>query len=87
MEKKEFYIECDRIFGQSHPAPKERRPMRTGRWGPREPGPGRFEGYGIVRWFSPTTVHVALRNPVNLHAVLTPEQALALISRLMDGST
>ena len=83
MDKIEFYSECDKFFGQSHPPPREFRPRRTGRWGPREPGAGRFEGYGIVRWFNPSTVHVSLRYPIPLHMMTTPGAALAAIERLM----
>lgn len=83
MNKIEFYAECDRLFGQEHPAPREIRPRRTGRWGPREPGSGRFEGYGLVRWFNDLTVHVSLRHPISLQMVTTPENALAVISSVI----
>lgn len=85
MDKREFYAECDRLFGQEH-APPRTIPWRgrTGRWGPREPGPGRFEGYGIVRWFNARTVHMSLRHPVGMHMITTPEKALEIIARLMQ---
>ncbi len=83
MDKIKFYAECDRLFGQEHPAPKEIKYRRTGRWGPREPGSGRFEGYGIVRWFNSNTVHVSLRHPVGMHMITTPENALLVIEGVM----
>jgi hypothetical protein len=84
IDKIEFYAECDRLFGQTH-APPRTTPWRgrTGRWGPRDPGAGRFEGYGIVRWFNSRTVHVSLRHPVGMHMITTPEEALATISGLL----
>lgn len=84
MDKTEFYAECDRLFGQQH-APPRTTPWRgrTGRWGPREPGAGRFEGYGIVRWFNFNTVQIALRYPVSMHMISTPEHALEIIAGLM----
>lgn len=81
MDKIKFYAECDRLFGQEHPAPVEIK--YRGRWGPRKPGAGRFEGYGIVRWFNAATVHISLRHPVGMHMITTPEHALEIIAGLM----
>ena len=37
---------------------------RRTRWNNRAPGSGRFIGYGIIRCYSPTNIHVILRNPI-----------------------
>lgn len=81
MSKEEFYQECDRLFGQEHEPPTTRKYLR--RWGQRTPGSGRFEGYGIVRWFSPYIVHIALRYPIKLQTYTTASEALIKIAEIM----
>ena len=82
MDKIKFYAECDRILGQEHPPPKVRR--YKGRWGPREPGPGRYEGYGLIRYFGPKHAHISLYAPRNVTLVTTPENALRMISEMVN---
>ena len=82
MDKTEFYAECDRLLGQHHPPPKTY--GYRGRWGPREPGSGRFEGYGLIRWMSQRVVHIALRHPVHLQTHATPERALEILAEMME---
>ena len=36
------------------------------RWNNRRPGNGRFEGFGLVRYFGPNLIHVAITNPVKV---------------------
>lgn len=86
MDKIEFYAECDRLFEQEHPVPVQIKYRRTGRWGPRTPGSGRFEGFGLVRWFNPNTVHMSLRYPVGLHKITTPAHALEIIESLLKAA-
>jgi len=81
MNKEEFYKECDRLFKQSHPPPMGL-PYRR-RWGPRTPGSGRFEGFGLVRWFSPTVVHIAIRYPISIQTCVTAMQALEQITAML----
>jgi len=81
MDKTEFYAACDKLLGQEHPPPKVHR--YRGRWGPRAPGPGRYEGYGLIRYFGPNHVHIALYAPRKISAVATPEDALSLIGSLI----
>ena len=83
MSKKEFYEECDKIFGQSHLPPTTQR--YRGRWGPRTPGSGRFEGYGLVRWFSPSLVHISLRQQVALQTYMTAHEALVRIAEIVNN--
>lgn len=82
MDKTEFYAACDKLLGQDHPPPRP--PGYRGRWGPREPGSGRFEGYGLIRWMSPQVIHIALRHPALLQTHATPERALELIAGIME---
>lgn len=48
------------------------------RWGPREPGNGRFPGYGIVRLFG-SQIHIALHTPPLSKVADSMNQALTLI--------
>jgi hypothetical protein len=58
MEKEEFYrcvyqiLELDDKYIESKPYRR--------RWGQREPGNGRFEGYGLIRWFSCDMIHISI---------------------------
>lgn len=50
------------------------------RWNNRKPGNGRFEGYGIVRYFGPNCIHVFLHKPVKINKVFdNAEELLALL--------
>lgn len=80
MEKAEFYAECDRILGQVHEPPKVHK--YRGRWGPREPGPGRYEGYGLIRWFSPALVHMALKHPRSISKTVSTDEAIRILEEL-----
>lgn len=81
MDKTEFYAACDRLLGQEHPPPKVHR--YRGRWGPRDPGSGRYESYGLIRYFGPKHVHIALYAPKKISAVMTPKDALRLIRSMV----
>ena len=69
----EFYQQVATIIGGVH----EGRPFewhaRT-RWNNRIAGQGRYPGFGTVRLFG-DVVHVALREPAPLHAVIEGRQA------------
>jgi hypothetical protein len=82
MNKIDFYAKCDEIFKQSHGPPTTKKYCR--RWGQRTPGSGRFEGYGLVRWFSPSNVHIALRHPVELQTSVTAVEAIDIITKLIN---
>lgn len=80
MDKREFYAKCDSLLGQTHAPPTELR--YRGRWGPREPGSGRYEGYGLIRWFSEELIHVSLTAPTKVSTTMTAEQVLRLLERI-----
>jgi len=62
------------------------RTYRT-RWNNRKPGSGRFEGYGLVRYFGPTMIHVALNQPVYLNKVFgSTEEVLEALKKVLDES-
>lgn len=61
------------------------RTYRT-RWNNRKPGSGRFEGYGIVRFFGPTMIHVAINRPVYINKVFeSTDAALEFLKKSIDS--
>jgi len=99
MDKFDFYAEVARVLGTTHEAlmlPKRR--LRDGRevvwrsrWGPRQPGNGRFPGHGIARWFGPADVHLAFSRPVvsgRFNSAAAALNALRdAVTRLSDDKT
>lgn len=80
-EKEKFYNDCADLLETSYEfvkiIPNTR---RSGRWGPRQPGNGRFPGFGLIRWFSAKVIHVHLINPVQVDKVFdSAETALDYI--------
>ena len=68
-----FYQKCGELLGMTYTAGapqklglyrdgSQRQSTNASRWGGREPGSGRFPGYGIIRVFG-NKVHVALHTP------------------------
>ena len=51
-----FYEECSNILGLTHnhvePVP------RRNRWNNRNPGNGRYAGYGLIRYYNSGLIHV-----------------------------
>lgn len=62
MTPAEFYDAVAEVLGTTH---QHFTPVgnRKKRWGPREPGNGRFPGFGLVRVFSNCLIHVSLTHP------------------------
>jgi hypothetical protein len=55
------------------------------RWNNRKPGNGRFAGYGLIRYFSATCIHVVLTNPVNMNRTYDSRQAaLESLKKILD---
>lgn len=55
------------------------------RWNNRKPGNGRFEGYGIIRFFGPTVIHVAINHPVPMSGIYSSkEEVLAVLKKALD---
>ncbi len=78
--EEKFYSDCAEILGTEHqysdgiPRPKIDREGKTyipstraTRWGGREPGNGRFPGFGLIRLYWPDLVSIRLRHPKNIH--------------------
>ena len=77
MITEDFYKLCDEIVGveseYKQPLkiyPKTDRdgnkvqPMtNASRWGGREPGNGRYEGYGLIRVYNASCIHITFKNP------------------------
>lgn len=85
-----FYQECAKLLGCSTSETPVKPIIRTdrygnpkitnsNRWGPRVPGHGRFEGFGLIRVFG-KTVHIALRNPVSINRhIASMDEALSVL--------
>jgi hypothetical protein len=57
------------------------------RWNNRAPGNGRFEGYGIIRYFSDTCIHLAINKPVSAHGIFTSKQeVLDFLHKSIDSA-
>ena len=76
-----FYDKCAIVLGTEHLCDPFMYSRRT-RWNNRDPGSGRFPGFGIIRHFG-TKIHVALYYPFNLNKVFdTEEEVLDTLSNL-----
>lgn len=56
-----FYQTCAAMLGVSYQYKPG--PSRITRWNNRNPGNGRFPGFGMIRMYGPTQIHVCLRHP------------------------
>lgn len=55
------------------------------RWNNRKPGNGRFEGYGIIRFFGASCIHVAINHPVTITGTFgSKEEVLATLKKALD---
>lgn len=55
------------------------------RWNNRTPGNGRFEGYGLVRFFGPSCIQVVLHKPVIINRVFnSTEEVLEALKKALD---
>ena len=77
MDKPTFYAACEALLQTGH-IYREHQPIkaRSNRWAPRHPGNGRFKGVGLIRYFSPSFIQIALTNPPLNRTFTTPEAAL-----------
>ena len=83
----EFYNECAKILGSDQKfipnIPKSR--GRSGRWGPRQPGNGRFPEFGTIRIFSDTQIHMSLNKPETIVKTFdSKEKVLEFLRELMN---
>lgn len=87
MEKEQFYQLCAVALGTTHEYKNinyTRR--RTNRWGPREPGNGRFPDFGIIRWYGPTLIQVNLVYPESINRTFgSPFAVLEFLKSLQPG--
>lgn len=96
--EEDFYGECAEILGTEHqyrdgvPRPKIDRdgkiytPTSRGtRWGGREPGNGRFPGFGLIRLFG-NTVQIQLTEPKRLSGIFNSKQeALSFLRKELSN--
>lgn len=59
---KDFYTKCGEILGCGHDFHTPFR--KKTRWNVRVLGNGRYPGYGVIRWFSPTMIHAMINRKV-----------------------
>lgn len=85
MDKQEFYEKCEDILSSGHEYQEIwKNTRRSGRWGPRQPGNGRFKGYGLIRWFSADVVHISLYHPYSVNKTYPDEVALLFLENIME---
>lgn len=84
-EHEEFYNECAKILNSD----QEFIPnisKRHNRWGPRQPGNGRFPEFGTIRVFSEQYIHVALNKPESVVKTFDgKEKVLEFLRELMNN--
>jgi hypothetical protein len=97
-DEEDFYSECAKILGTEHiyrdcvPRPRisrdgiEYTPMtKATRWGGREPGNGRFPGFGFIRLFG-NMVQVQITNPARLSGIFNnKEEALSFLRKGVEN--
>lgn len=84
MEDNEFYDAIAEILGTTHTGVRPMFPHKK-RWYNREPGRGRYPGYGIVRVFG-SDVHMSFNAPVVFSAIVKGKSAAVdlLRNKLQD---
>lgn len=75
MDKEAFYAAVAATIGVDDTY-EIKLPYRR-RWGQRTLGNGRYEGFGVVRWFGPGCIHVAFHGLTGSYT--SSEAALAAI--------
>ncbi len=77
-----FYQKCAELLCVEH-VYKKPYSHRT-RWNNRNPGNGRFAGFGLIRVYAPDMIHVCLTNPVALSKTFdTMEEVLLFLKNLL----
>lgn len=61
LKQEEFYTKCGEILTISHTYNTPY--ARKTRWNDRKPGNGRYEGFGTIRRFSESLIHVTSKYP------------------------
>jgi hypothetical protein len=55
------------------------------RWNNRAPGNGRFEGYGLIRFFGASCIHVAINKPIHMNGTFDSKEAvLTALKKALD---
>ena len=58
------------------------------RWNNRAPGNGRFEGYGLIRFFGASCIHVAINKPVYLSGTFSSKaEVLEALKKALDSAS
>lgn len=90
MTRDEFFEQVEVILGRQAPGQTGGREnwhkgiehgVGRGRWH-RGAGAGRFPGYGVIRYYSPSNIHVMLHRPTLSETFSDPFEALKKIAKL-----
>jgi hypothetical protein len=74
--EREFYEKCAELLCVEH-IYKKCYSKRT-RWNNRDPGNGRFEGYGLIRRYSSNHIHLIFTNPITISKTFKSEDDVIL---------
>lgn len=86
-EKEKFYEECGKILGVEHDYVVPYHAHKyANRWTNRLPGNGRFSGFGIIKMYGSTCIHIALTAPKPVTATAkSTEEALELLRSIVGS--
>jgi len=84
-EKELFYEACGGILGTIH---NYKQPVsRITRWNNRSAGNGRYEGFGLIRFFGPNKIHIALNHPERVNKTCSSkDEVFTLLHEVMTAA-
>lgn len=88
-EKELFYEECGKILGVNHDFTVAYHGYKyANRWTNRNPGNGRYPGFGVIQMFGAKCIHIALTAPQAVTKTVTSaEDAYALLRSIVGTET
>jgi hypothetical protein len=86
VEEKFYQDVADLLGVESNYEHNVNKAWRT-RWNNRKPGNGRFEGFGLIRFFGENMIHVMISKPVHMNKTFSsPEETLSALKKALDES-
>jgi hypothetical protein len=88
-EKELFYEECGKILGVNHDFVVPYHAHKyANRWTNRNPGNGRYPGFGVVQMFGSNCIHIAITSPQKLTTTAKSQaEALELLRSIVGTNT
>ena len=80
MKREEFWVLCDSIMGMETQKPTGIR--RRTRWNNRDPGSGRYPGFGLIRHYSSELIHISSKDYGN-KLFKSEEDAVAFLKSIV----